>query len=211
MTNSFSLWPELYFIRHGQTDWNAEGRYQGTQDIPLNAVGRAQADANGPLLRMLLEREGRSATDFDWFATPLGRTQETARRILAAFEPPHPAVRIDKRLVEISFGVYEGRQVQELADHPMLAPGSRDETFWSYRPEKGENYDDVVVRLEDFARTLTRPTIMIGHGGILRVLRHLIAGASQVDVVNWSTPQDVVYHFTNAQMIERPASAAWVD
>lgn len=211
MNDRASLWPELYFIRHGQTDWNAEGRYQGTQDIPLNEVGRAQAEANGPLLRMLLERDSKTALDFDWFATPLGRTQETARRILAAFEPPHPEIKIDRRLIEISFGVYEGKHVKELADHPMLAPGSRDETFWSYRPERGENYDDVVVRLEDFARMLTRPVIMVGHGGILRVLRHLIAGASQVDVVNWSTPQDVVYHFKDGRMIEHPASAAWVD
>lgn len=211
MSEGASLWPELYFIRHGQTDWNAEGRYQGTQDIPLNAIGRAQADANGPLLRMLLEREGKGAGDFDWFATPLGRTQETARRILAAFDPPQPAVKIDQRLIEISFGIYEGKLVTDLHEHPMFAPGSRDETFWSYRPEQGENYDDVVVRLEDFARELKRPAIMVGHGGILRVLRHLIAGASQVDVVNWSTPQDVVYHFADGEMFEHPASAAWVD
>ena len=37
-------WPEIYFVRHGETDWNAEGRYQGSRDVPLNDVGRAQAD-----------------------------------------------------------------------------------------------------------------------------------------------------------------------
>ena len=47
---TISQWPELYFIRHGQTDWNAEGRYQGSRDIPLNDIGRGQADNNGTLL-----------------------------------------------------------------------------------------------------------------------------------------------------------------
>ncbi|MDP1731647.1 MAG: histidine phosphatase family protein, partial [Devosia sp.] len=46
-------WPELYFVRHGQTDWNAEGRYQGAKDVPLNDIGRGQADKNGMLLRDL--------------------------------------------------------------------------------------------------------------------------------------------------------------
>ena len=52
-------WPELYFIRHGETDWNREGRYQGSRDIPLNDKGRGQADRNGLLLRQLLQRAGR--------------------------------------------------------------------------------------------------------------------------------------------------------
>ncbi len=45
------VWPEFYFVRHGETDWNAEGRYQGSKDIPLNERGRGQAALNGELLQ----------------------------------------------------------------------------------------------------------------------------------------------------------------
>ncbi|MHB1110207.1 MAG: phosphoglycerate mutase family protein, partial [Devosia sp.] len=76
-------WPEFYFVRHGQTDWNAEGRYQGSKDIPLNAIGRGQADKNGALLRDLLVRSGRSVSEFDWYVSPLGRARETMERIRA--------------------------------------------------------------------------------------------------------------------------------
>lgn len=204
-------WPELYFIRHGQTDWNAEGRYQGTRDIPLNDTGRAQADANGPLLRMLMERDGLTAGDFGWFSSPLSRAIETAQRVLAAFDPPRPHIATDDRLIEISFGVFEGRLHKDIAHHPMIAPGERDEKFWHYRPENGENYDDLSRRVDAFRDTLAGPAVIVAHGGVLRVIRHLIAGAPQAEVVNWSTPQDVVYHFANGLMTAHPASAAWPD
>jgi len=77
------IWPELYFIRHGETDWNAEGRYQGSKDIPLNARGRGQAALNGGLLKSLLARAGRAATDFTWYVSPLGRTRESMDKVLA--------------------------------------------------------------------------------------------------------------------------------
>ena len=80
-----SDWPELYFIRHGETDWNAEGRYQGSQDIPLNDRGRLQADQNGQLLARLLKRAGRHPSEFNWYCSPLGRTRETMQRIRSAF------------------------------------------------------------------------------------------------------------------------------
>ena len=52
--------PTIYYIRHGETAWNAQGRLQGTQDIPLNDLGRSQAAAAGSILADLFARDGRS-------------------------------------------------------------------------------------------------------------------------------------------------------
>ena len=71
------VWPDFYFARHGETDWNRERRYQGSRDIPLNATGRRQADANGYLLRELLREEGVDPASLNWFASPLSRASET--------------------------------------------------------------------------------------------------------------------------------------
>lgn len=93
------VWPELYFVRHGETDWNAEGRYQGSKDIPLNDIGRGQADLNGRLLARLLQRAGRAPSEFTWHVSPLGRTMETMARIRAAFATslPEPSTSASSR------------------------------------------------------------------------------------------------------------------
>lgn len=204
-------WPELYFVRHGQTDWNAEGRYQGSRDIPLNAIGRAQADLNGKLLRQLLERDNRSPGEFTWHVSPLGRTMETMARIRSAFDAALPEAMPDSRLVEISFGIYEGRLHSELAAGEMAIAGERDAAFWDFRPPQGESYEDVANRVRSFAATLRGPAIVVAHGGILRILRRLIEDFPAERAVNWFPPQDSVVHFIDGRSVVYPAGQSWDD
>lgn len=205
------VWPELYFIRHGETDWNAEGRYQGSKDIPLNVRGRGQAALNGDLLKTLLERTGRSALDFDWYVSPLSRTRETMDNVRTKVGEPLPDITIDPRLIEISFGIYEGHLHTELASGAMAIAGERDASFWHFRPPEGESYDDVAKRVLDFGSALTGPAIIVSHGGILRVLRALIEGFPHERAVNWFPPQDSVVHFTEGKSVVYPAGQSWDD
>lgn len=202
-------WPDFYFARHGETDWNRERRYQGSLDIPLNRTGQLQADANGVLLRELLERDGVDPKSLNWFASPLSRASETMDRMRAAFDIDLPPVIHDKRLIEISFGALEGKLHSEVADAQATAPGERDESYWGFRPEGGENYQDVSDRLIDFARVLTHHSVVVAHGGVLRVLRHLVEGAPRGDVLNWPPPQGVIAHFTPGRMTLHSATNTW--
>lgn len=197
---SRTTWPEIYFIRHGETPWNAERRYQGRQDIPLNARGEAQALRNGEILAAELARHGRDPNSFEWHASPLQRTRETMARVRRAFAGPLPPVRFDGRLMEISFGVIEGLLHDELPAKMAMAPGERDASHWHFRPEEGENYADVEARLAAFAATLAGPSIIVSHGGIARTLRVLIEGADVGEAMNWAPPQDVVLHFLPGRM-----------
>jgi broad specificity phosphatase PhoE len=206
-----AVWPELYFVRHGETDWNAEGRYQGSKDISLNVRGRAQASLNGQLLKDLLARAGKESTDFAWYVSPLSRTRETMDLIRAAMGEPIPDVTIDPRLVEISFGIYEGHLHKDLATGAMAIAGERDAAFWYFRPPEGESYDDVASRVLDFGASLAGPSIIVSHGGILRVLRHLIEGFPYDRAVNWFPPQDSVVHFTAGKSVVYPAGQSWDD
>jgi broad specificity phosphatase PhoE len=194
------VWPEIYFIRHGETPWNAERRYQGRKDIPLNDKGRHQASQNGKLLASLFAERGLDPADFEWHASPLGRTRETMDRVRAGFSQHLPDVQYDVRLMEISFGVLEGSLFTELPATMAVAPGERDETYWDFRPENGENYRDVEARLAEFAAVLKGPSVVVAHGGIARTLRVMIERAPVLDVINWAPPQDVVMHFTPGRM-----------
>jgi broad specificity phosphatase PhoE len=203
------IWPDFYFARHGETDWNRERRYQGSLDIPLNATGKAQADANGILLRDLLEEHEVDPVSLNWFASPLSRARETMERMRAAFEVKLPDVIYDQRLVEISFGTLEGRLHAEINREAAIAPGARDASYWHFRPTDGENYDDLAARLLDFAETLTEHSVVVAHGGVLRVLRHLVEGAPREDVLNWPPPQGAIAHFAKGTMTIHLARGSW--
>ena len=69
--------PVIYYIRHGETSWNAQGRLQGTQDIALNDLGRRQAAHAGNVLAELLVRDGRDKAALPFVASPLGRARMT--------------------------------------------------------------------------------------------------------------------------------------
>lgn len=205
------VWPDFYFARHGETDWNRERRYQGSRDIPLNATGRRQADANGVLLRELLERDGVDPATLNWYTSPLSRATETMDRMRAAFPSNLPPVVHDDRLIEISFGALEGRLHSEINRELAVAPGERDASYWHFRPERGENYDDVAARLLDFARVLTQHAVVVAHGGVLRVLRHLVEGTPRGEVLNWPPPQGAIAHFTRGRMTIHSATNTWDD
>src|SRR6185369_4547886 len=97
----------IFYIRHGETEWNATGRLQGRHDVPLNARGREQALHCGAVLRDLFAREGCSPADFDYVSSPLVRATETLELAREALTLPREGYAVDKRLAEIAFGDWE--------------------------------------------------------------------------------------------------------
>src|ERR1700755_172250 len=99
--------PIIYYIRHGETEWNADGRLQGVQDIPLNDLGRRQAAHARGILADLVARRERSAASRAFVASPLGRARSTMELMRGTLGlPPHDYA-IDDRLREIGYGRWE--------------------------------------------------------------------------------------------------------
>ena len=96
--------PTIYYIRHGQTEWNALGRLQGAQDIPLNELGREQSAHAGHVLADLFRRDGENASSIGFVASPLGRARQTMDLVRGVLKLPLSGYAIDDRLREIGYG-----------------------------------------------------------------------------------------------------------
>src|SRR5215470_10720656 len=96
--------PTIYYIRHGETAWNATGRLQGTQDIPLNELGRKQAAHAGNVLADLFARDGLDKSDPAYVASPLGRATSTMDFVRGVLGLPEGEYALDDRLREIGYG-----------------------------------------------------------------------------------------------------------
>jgi broad specificity phosphatase PhoE len=162
--------PTLYFIRHGETDFNIEQRLQGQYETALNARGRIQARQCGDLLRELLARDGRAVQDYAYVSSPLMRARETMRLIRATLGLDADAYELDDRLKEIAYGDWEGLTLPEIEARDPHVLARREADKWDFKPPYGESYRDVAARVASWYATVTRDTVVAAHGGVARAL-----------------------------------------
>jgi broad specificity phosphatase PhoE len=148
----------LCLIRHGQTDWNLEGRYQGQSDVPLNENGRSQALDLAQLLR--------DQVFAAIYSSDLLRARETADIIAASLQLP---VMIDPRLREINQGEWEGQLVEVIQERYARLWQQRTVDPATVRPPGGETVGEVAQRvyaaLNDIAHTdPAGPVLIVSHG-----------------------------------------------
>ena len=186
--------PLIYYIRHGETDWNAEFRYQGQQDIPLNEKGRSQAAHNGEkLARVLGKAEG-----FQFISSPLGRATETMEIIRGKMQLPARDYATDKRLIEVCYGEYEGVTQAEFKAKDRELYYERKNNMWTFRPKGGESHADIIGRISSWHNDLDPQGkyVVTAHGAVGRVTRHLLAGISVEEVARFVFPQDRIFVFS---------------
>lgn len=167
--------PTIYFIRHGETDWNLEGRLQGQKDIPLNDLGRVQAEEAGRRLASVRPHY----EDLAYVASPMRRTRDTMEILRAAAGLQPQGYRLDERLVEITFGAWEGMTWKEVRRAEPRLAALREQDKWNYAPPGGgESYAMLVERVRPVLDDLTRDTVIVAHGGVARAFLSICCGIS---------------------------------
>jgi len=186
--------PPFFMIRHGETDWNREKRYQGQVDVPLNALGRQQAAGNGRILAGL----GRDWAGWRFYSSPLGRARDTMERIRAELGLDPAGYATDDRLVEITFGDWERKRLDELEAEEPEEMARRNANKWAHTPPGGESYADAVLRVQSFLDDLPGPAVIVCHGGIVRATRFILDDGDGPAIADTPVPQDRVYAFDGA-------------
>lgn len=156
----------IYFVRHGETDWNVQGKMQGHTDVPLNATGEVQAHEL---------REKFKDIKFDTvFSSDLQRAKKTAEIISLEHDL---ALQTTKALRERSYGEFEGRtkeEVQVIINNLLVKLADEEKRSAKLFPEQ-ENDEEVVSRVVTFLREIAiansgKIILIVSHGGVVREL-----------------------------------------
>jgi broad specificity phosphatase PhoE len=165
----------FWYLRHGETDWNRQGLSQGNIDIPLNALGLAQAREAAVRLR------NRGITSI--VASPLSRARVTAEIVGEALGLE---VTIEPDLREVSWGVHEGKPLDEWF-HGWIAGHTT--------PEGAESFAELRRRsVSGLNRAVSQPpaVLVVAHGGVFRAIRSVmkleISGRTRNCVPMWCEP-----------------------
>ncbi|HEV8601094.1 MAG TPA: histidine phosphatase family protein [Patescibacteria group bacterium] len=160
---------KLFTIRHGETSYNAQGKYMGHTDIALNALGKRQAQAAARVLNKY---------KFDFiYCSDLKRTKQTLKEVLQ-FHKNTPVI-YDESIRERKLGELEGVRGQDW-DWDLL-PGS----FMKRKPRGGESLDEMKRRIKRFLEKLRKDhskdtVLVVSHGGTMRMIHVILAGGSVV-------------------------------
>ena len=184
----------IYLVRHGETEFNRERRLQGHVDSALTALGRRQAEAVGAQLKTLIDGQ----PGWRILASPLGRTRRTAEII--AERVGLSQNEIEPRLIELSWGDWDGRLRSDLAAaYPDFARSN-----WAFHAPTGETYEAMCARLNGWLAELPgedeRRVIAVSHGVTGRVLRGVYAGTPIETLMTHDAPQDAVFRLAAGEI-----------
>jgi alpha-ribazole phosphatase/probable phosphoglycerate mutase len=170
----------IFFIRHGETDWNRELRYQGSSDVELNEEGERQARSAGIRLSRIVPARV--------YSSPLKRALRTAEIILEN-NSGDAAVELCCDLREISFGSWEGLTAAQISERDAAALAAWREAPFSAAPDGGESFASVASRSKTAAESIKksgRPgeaAFVVSHGAVLRALIASFMEAADIDML----------------------------
>ena len=174
---------KLILVRHGETDWNAEGRIQGMLDVPLNALGLQQA-------QLVAQEIARIVDVADLASSDLVRTRETTNPIAeaTAIEP-----RFDARIRERNFGVWQGKTYEEWRVLDAVGIARYNAGDPDYGPEGGETASQFLKRCVDAVTDLVlasdeKTLILVTHGGVVSSMVRHSQGLNPQSPRTWAVP-----------------------
>lgn len=176
----------IIFIRHGATQWNEEGRYQGTTETSLSSVGQQQAVQNA----QLIAKCEIPLDELKLISSPLARAQQTSKIIIQSLNLKNGQILTDERLRELAVGRWQGLNSQQVKGNFYEERKSRKRDRWNFKPVGGESLEQRSAEVFSFLNSLSPMTLIITHAGILRIIHHLVFAKPRQQAAALSIPHD---------------------
>ncbi len=186
--------PTIYLLRHGQTEWNVEGRYQGQLNSPLTAKGKEQAKENALKLKKYINLK-----EVKFFASPLGRAKKTAEIIAKESGLDVSEIIFDDNIQEFNYGIFEGQTKVYCKSELATAFLAREADKFNYVLEGGESYAKVYVRLKAWLRCVKDESVIVvvAHEMINRALRGIYCDLSNEEMLHLRQANDILIKLEN--------------
>ncbi|MGG0657873.1 histidine phosphatase family protein [Rummeliibacillus pycnus] len=188
----------LYLLRHGETVFNTQGRYQGELDSPLNDNGIAQVKQNAKMLKSIIG----NPNDWRIISSPLGRALQSTEIICETIGYDFSKVEKDNRLSEVAVGSWAGLTTKEIEISWPNLVNNTDLYSWYFNSPDGESYETVVYRLTDWLENIKNEpkVIAISHGLTGRILRGIYSGMEKDDSLKLEVSQEVFFKLSNKEV-----------
>lgn len=177
----------IFLVRHGETEYNRQNRFNGRSDSPLTEIGIDEARRHGRVLRE------QNVNDIRFVSSPLGRALHTAELIGEELGVPRTGIEVETCLTEISFGVWEGLTIDEIETSYPGEWDNRHRNMWTYAMPQGESYEMVARRVGAWLEQAQGRLLVVTHGAVDRILRGLYAGLPETEICTLDEPQNVLF------------------
>ena len=184
----------IYLLRHGQTQWNTEGRKQGQGDSPLTPKGTAQARACAVKLVSLTKGDNR----LTFHVSRLERARQTAFHLLAHLRQGIRVI-FEPALVEMHYGAWEGHTNEEVDRRFPGARKSRNRDRWHHVIPGGESHAMVQKRVVNWLATVdqAQANVVVTHSMVSRIIRGTYLGLGPDEMLGLTHPHTAIFVLAN--------------
>lgn len=188
----------IYLLRHGETEFNTQGRYQGQLDSPLTELGREQVQQNARMLKTFIGH----AHEWKIISSPLGRAVESTEILCETIGYDKNKVEFDQRLTEVAVGQWAGLKMSDIQQTWPDLLTNTDAFNWYFNAPDGESYEAVVSRLSSWHKEIQHhpKVIVVSHGLTGRILRGIYARLHKEDALKLEVTQDVFFKLANQKV-----------
>lgn len=193
-----SLKQIIYLLRHGETELNVKGRYQGELDSALTSDGIEQVKKNAKLLKILID----NPKEWEFISSPLGRAQQSTDIVCEVIGYDRNKVKMDDRLKEVSVGKWAGLTTKEIEKSwPELMENTNNYN-WYFNSPSGESYNSVVERVSEWLHSIQNKekVIVMSHGLTGRIIRGVYQRITKDQALVLEVSQNTFFKLSDKQI-----------